>query len=140
VVGVEGDLAFPDVSPRATFFSPLNDPSAFPQDLDWFGTVRGRAGIAFDQVLIYATGGVAFGDVTNSVAFLRKTDLAYQYAGRSSFNSTHLCLRRRKRRAGSEAPWCRRLHPPMPANRRHERWWRPWRYHPLNHRTMILLA
>ena len=44
VVGVEGDLAFPDVSPRATFFSPLNDPSAFRQDLDWFGTARGRAG------------------------------------------------------------------------------------------------
>ena len=84
VVGVEGDLAFPDVSPRATFFSPLNDPSAFRQDLDWFGTARGRAGIAFDQVLIYATGGVAFGDVTNSVAFLRNTDLAFQYAGRSS--------------------------------------------------------
>ena len=84
VVGVEGDLAFPDVSPRATFFSPLNDPSAFRQDLDWFGTARGRAGIAFDQMLIYATGGVAFGDVTNSVAFLRNTDLAFQYAGRSS--------------------------------------------------------
>jgi outer membrane immunogenic protein len=84
VVGVEGDLAFPDVSPRATFFSPLNDPSAFRQDLDWFGTVRGRAGIAFDQVLVYASGGVAFGDVTNSVAFLRNTDLAFQYAGRSS--------------------------------------------------------
>ena len=84
VVGVEGDLAFPDVSPRATFFSLLNDPSAFRQDLDWFGTARGRAGIAFDQVLIYATGGVAFGDVTNSVAFLRNTDLAFQYAGRSS--------------------------------------------------------
>ena len=84
VVGVEGDLAFPDVSPRATFFSPLNDPSAFRQDLDWFGTARGCAGIAFDQMLIYATGGVAFGDVTNSVAFLRNTDLAFQYAGRSS--------------------------------------------------------
>jgi class 3 adenylate cyclase len=37
-------------------FSPLNDPSAFRQDLDWFGTLRGRAGIAFDQVLIYTTG------------------------------------------------------------------------------------
>src|SRR5215216_2296619 len=48
VVGVEGDLAFPDVSPRATFFSPLNDPSAFRQDLDWFGTARGPAGIAFE--------------------------------------------------------------------------------------------
>src|SRR6185312_14181518 len=29
--------------------------------LDWFGTVRGRAGVAFDRFLIYATGGAAFG-------------------------------------------------------------------------------
>lgn len=29
--------------------------------LDWFGTVRGRAGIAVDRFLIYGTGGVAFG-------------------------------------------------------------------------------
>src|SRR5215216_4355888 len=84
VVGVEGDLAFADVSPRATFFSPLNDPSAFRQDMEWFGTVRARVGMAFEQVLIYATGGVAFADVTNSVAFLRNTDLAFQYLGRTS--------------------------------------------------------
>jgi len=49
-------------------------------------------------------------------------------------------LRRRKRSAGSEAPCCRRLHPPMPADRRHERCRRPCRYHPINHRTMILLV
>jgi outer membrane immunogenic protein len=29
--------------------------------LDWFGTVRARAGIAFDRTLVYATGGWAFG-------------------------------------------------------------------------------
>lgn len=30
--------------------------------LEWFGTVRGRAGIAFDRVLPYVTGGWAFGE------------------------------------------------------------------------------
>ncbi len=30
-------------------------------NLDWFGTVRGRAGFTFDHMLIYATGGFAFG-------------------------------------------------------------------------------
>ncbi|MFL6839500.1 MAG: outer membrane protein [Bradyrhizobium sp.] len=28
----------------------------------WFGTVRGRAGYAFDNVLFYGTGGLAFGE------------------------------------------------------------------------------
>ncbi len=30
---------------------------------DWLGTVRGRAGVAWDRVLFYGTGGVAFGNV-----------------------------------------------------------------------------
>jgi outer membrane immunogenic protein len=30
---------------------------------DWFGTVRGRIGYAFDRTLIYGTGGFAFGNV-----------------------------------------------------------------------------
>jgi outer membrane immunogenic protein len=29
--------------------------------LDWFGTVRGRIGYAFDRVLVYGTGGFAYG-------------------------------------------------------------------------------
>jgi outer membrane immunogenic protein len=29
--------------------------------LDWFGTVRGRIGLAWDRLLIYATGGYAYG-------------------------------------------------------------------------------
>jgi len=28
----------------------------------WFGTVRGRAGLAFSNVLLYATGGLAYGE------------------------------------------------------------------------------
>lgn len=30
---------------------------------DWLGTVRGRAGYAWDRVLFYGTGGVAFGNL-----------------------------------------------------------------------------
>ncbi len=36
-------------------------------ELDWFGTVRGRVGYAFNRSLIYATGGVAFGGVKDSL-------------------------------------------------------------------------
>ncbi len=33
------------------------------------GSIRGRAGVAFDRLLLYATGGVAFADVTSSFDF-----------------------------------------------------------------------
>jgi outer membrane immunogenic protein len=34
--------------------------------LDWFGTVRGRLGITSDRWLLYATGGLAYGEVKES--------------------------------------------------------------------------
>jgi outer membrane immunogenic protein len=33
------------------------------QDLNWLATIRGRVGYAWNNVLVYGTGGVAFGDV-----------------------------------------------------------------------------
>jgi len=35
---------------------------------DWLSTVRGRAGVTFDRVLVYGTGGVAFTSLETSVA------------------------------------------------------------------------
>lgn len=32
-------------------------------DVDYFGTLRGRAGVAFDRFMVYGTGGLAFGNV-----------------------------------------------------------------------------
>jgi outer membrane immunogenic protein len=34
--------------------------------ISWFGTVRGRLGITFDRWLVYSTGGLAYGRVTNN--------------------------------------------------------------------------
>ena len=43
---------------------PSNITSNLTQKLDWFGTVRGRAGILVTPtVLLYATGGLAYGEV-----------------------------------------------------------------------------
>jgi outer membrane immunogenic protein len=39
----------------------------FNQKLDWFGTVRGRLGLATGPVLSYVTGGYAYGNVSTSV-------------------------------------------------------------------------
>jgi outer membrane immunogenic protein len=42
--------------------------ASLAQGIDWFGTVRARAGVlATPRLLIYATGGVAYGDVGSSV-------------------------------------------------------------------------
>ncbi len=49
VLGIEGDFNYLDRD--------------FHEE--WFGTVRGRVGVAFDRALIYATGGAAFLDSFN---------------------------------------------------------------------------
>ncbi len=42
---------------------------ALDQSLEWFGTVRGRAGLlATPQVLLYGTGGLAYGSIKTSAA------------------------------------------------------------------------
>ena len=71
VLGIEADIqgaglrdndtclltcrAVPDISGR------------FDQRIDWFGTVRGRAGFANGPVLRYFTGGFAYGNVKTSI-------------------------------------------------------------------------
>jgi outer membrane immunogenic protein len=60
VVGVEGDLQYADFGDNRYNFGAagiFEDGSD-----DWFGTVRARAGVAFDRALVYATGGFAFAD------------------------------------------------------------------------------
>jgi outer membrane immunogenic protein len=69
VIGVEADIQYADLNGRR------NDGylygTAFPasyaygygnnRGIDWFGTVRARAGVAFDRALLYVTGGFAYG-------------------------------------------------------------------------------
>ena len=63
VFGLEGDISWTNVT-----FSPIPACGAnCTTRLDWLGTFRGRAGLAFGSMLAYVTGGVAFGQETNSV-------------------------------------------------------------------------
>jgi outer membrane immunogenic protein len=51
----------------AGFFGNLAATSTF--DSDWIGTVRGRLGLAWDRVMFYGTGGIAFAQTTENTTF-----------------------------------------------------------------------
>lgn len=82
VWGLEADIQASDQKGRRDFLCPTAVctpsaillvapgpavPVALDQKLEWFGTVRGRVGVlATPQVLFYATGGLAYGEVNTS--------------------------------------------------------------------------
>jgi outer membrane immunogenic protein len=53
VYGVEGDLQLSDANDTFANYKFSNP---------WFGTVRGRGGVAFNNILVFGTLGVAFGE------------------------------------------------------------------------------
>lgn len=60
VFGVEGDISFSDISGSVIGDCGVDGCST---DIDWLGTLRARGGFAFDNLLIFAAGGLAVGDV-----------------------------------------------------------------------------
>jgi outer membrane immunogenic protein len=66
VAGVEADFQGSHVEDTING-STANGLTGFArQDLEWFGTVRGRLGWVWNDTLIYGTGGFAYGNVKNS--------------------------------------------------------------------------
>lgn len=55
VLGGEADISWSDVSGQRTVTG-----TKFEARTDWQGTIRARAGAAFDRILVYGTGGIAF--------------------------------------------------------------------------------
>jgi outer membrane immunogenic protein len=84
VVGIETDLQYTDAKRRRLATNTYSGPSRIfrnatwtdtlsndhSDQLDYIGTVRGRIGYAFDRVLVYGTGGLAYGNVKYRGAFL----------------------------------------------------------------------
>jgi outer membrane immunogenic protein len=69
VFGVEADFQGADVTDSKSLgIGPAT--LEFKSNLDWFGTVRGRLGYAFDSTLVYATGGFAYGHITDENNFI----------------------------------------------------------------------
>ncbi|WP_299565123.1 porin family protein [Enterovirga sp.] len=69
VVGFETDIMYTDLAKTTQYTSSRGDRASFRSTTDYLGTVRGRIGYAFDRVLVFATGGFAYGDVYNRAAF-----------------------------------------------------------------------
>ncbi|MFC2253691.1 outer membrane protein [Labrys portucalensis] len=67
VIGAEADLQYAGLDSKKTFIGDQNIPVTVKTELDWFGTARLRAGYAFDNVLVYGTGGLAYGHVKSKV-------------------------------------------------------------------------
>jgi outer membrane immunogenic protein len=79
VLGIEGDISFTDWRRSSVLFdtdagdfggpfpAPFNNDFAFGTmrtNVDFLASVRGRLGIAFDSLLLYGTGGVAWADAS----------------------------------------------------------------------------
>lgn len=69
VIGLEADIQYTDLAQTRDFVSVRGDRSSFRSTTDYIGTVRGRLGYAFDRLLVYGTGGFAYGDVYNRANF-----------------------------------------------------------------------
>jgi outer membrane immunogenic protein len=88
VAGVETDISYVDVRRDRTVVTiPLNGigtlNNTFRTRMEYFGTVRGRIGYAWDRTLLYATGGLAYADIENSVAFFGPAG-QLQFSGNNS--------------------------------------------------------
>ena len=86
VVGIEADAQYTDLQTRRVenttnlAFNPNVLTNTYRSDLNFLGTVRGRIGYAFDRVLVYGTGGFAYGDVTQAVTFQTGAPVTYAVA------------------------------------------------------------
>ena len=68
VLGLEGDVDGSSLS-KTVAIAPFSNyyrnfvPTSVHSSLGVQGSIRGRLGYAFDRILVYATGGIAFGGI-----------------------------------------------------------------------------
>jgi outer membrane immunogenic protein len=70
VFGLEGDIDWSNISGSTNVLCPLGCTTRN----DWLGTARGRVGYAFDRIMPYLTGGLAFGNIKAATPFLPGKD------------------------------------------------------------------
>ncbi len=80
VFGAVADISAGNVESETASIGDIGEFSVSSK-VDWFGTVRGRVGVASDRVLFYGTGGFAYGRVKTSYDYSFDGD---DYSGSSS--------------------------------------------------------
>jgi len=73
VAGIEADGAWADINNSVTGPVPPFGSVTLGAKIDALATVRGRFGVAFDQVLLYGTAGLALADNKLSITALNQT-------------------------------------------------------------------
>jgi len=93
LVGVEADIQGASLRrTNPTLFFLDDDTTTVTSDsrLNWFGTARGRFGYAWDSVLVYGTGGVAFGGVRNNLLLtFHDSDSGLNAVSLNNFNNNN---------------------------------------------------
>jgi len=72
VIGIEADASFDDI--KNTVDDPFSAGETVTTKIDYSGTVRARLGYAFDRVLVYGTGGLAWAHAKTDVSILGDSD------------------------------------------------------------------
>lgn len=93
LLGFETDIQGANIGNTSTFVFPggggfIPIVSTGRDHIDWFGTVRGRVGVTFDNVLLYGTGGLAYGGVKSSLTLIATPSIAGNFSG--SLNDTRV--------------------------------------------------
>ena len=87
VVGVANSIDWTDITKNRVVLGTPNaggvapNISQFRSSLDWLGTLTGRVGYAFDRVMVYGMGGLAYGGVFHAANFFTPAG-ALQFTGR----------------------------------------------------------
>jgi outer membrane immunogenic protein len=85
----EFDWTHLNASSQATVLSdPSYSSASASENIDWLASVRGRLGWAFDNILFYATGGVAWTKIKDNVSLSFPDYPTYDFAAQGSSNKT----------------------------------------------------
>ena len=92
VYGLEGDINWADIKggdTRVLAFAPISLTTTGNSGLDWFGSVRGRLGyLATQHLMLYGTGGVAFGGVTGNSSIVLAAPAPFGASALAGYNET----------------------------------------------------